>query len=316
MPAQALQILLIEDSQSDAALMQARLSSVTEFAFTVDHATRLSDAIEMMENSRYDAILVDLNLPDSSGLDTVRKTRKAAGETPVIVLTAMDDRTLVAEAIENGADSYLVKDKADGNRIAVGVLWAMRNRQSEKKQVFASNNEGYFSFETFLRNEGKSLRKSVRDGMPLFQALEKLLTSIETSTESKMLLSVLLLDEQKRLHLGAAPSLPEAYNKAVDGMESGPTAGSCGTAAHCGHPVYVVDIETDPLWKEFKALALPHGLRACWSLPIIGSNQEILGTLATYYLEKRGPSDAEKTLMKTAEEVCASIILASRERKA
>jgi DNA-binding response OmpR family regulator len=124
-----LRILLIEDSASDAKLMQTRLASVTDFAFSVDHATRLSQGISAMSLQKFDAILLDLNLPDSTGLDTLRATREAAGTIPIIVLTAMDDRTLVTESMENGADSYLVKDKTDGNRIAVGILWAIRNRE-------------------------------------------------------------------------------------------------------------------------------------------------------------------------------------------
>lgn len=124
------QILLIEDSASDATLMQTRLGAVSEFEFEIAHATRLGEGISMIAQQKYDAILLDLNLPDSTGLDTVRRTREAAVTTPIIVLTAMDDRELVSEAMHHGADSYLVKDKSDGNRIAVGILWAIRNRGS------------------------------------------------------------------------------------------------------------------------------------------------------------------------------------------
>lgn len=123
-------ILLIEDSPSDALLMQNRLSSVQEFEFEVAHVERLADGIARAESERFDAVLLDLNLPDSTGLETIRSLRKTFDALPIIVLTSMEDRDLIVESMSNGADSYLVKDKTDGNRMAVGILWAMRNRGS------------------------------------------------------------------------------------------------------------------------------------------------------------------------------------------
>ena len=77
-----------------------------------------------------------------------------------------------------------------------------------------------------------------------------------------MLASVLLMDaDGKHLKHGAAPSLPDDYNRAMDGEEIGPAVGSCGTSAFRNEPVYVSDIATDPLWTDFKNLALSHGLK-------------------------------------------------------
>lgn len=122
------QILLIEDSVSDATLMQTRLRTVSEFEFQVEHVTRLQEGLAKLGANEYDAILLDLNLPDSFGLDTIIKAKENAGQTPIIVLTATDDRSLVSDALNSGAASYMVKDKSDGNRIAVGILWAIRNK--------------------------------------------------------------------------------------------------------------------------------------------------------------------------------------------
>ena len=102
-------------------------------------------------------------------------------------------------------------------------------------------------------------------------ALSEVLTGIATALEELVpgsRCSVLLLDPAyATLHHGAAPSLPTAYNQAIDGVEIGPGVGSCGTAAHFGHAIVVTDIENDPLWADFRDLALQHGLRACWSTP-------------------------------------------------
>ena len=101
-------------------------------------------------------------------------------------------------------------------------------------------------------------------------------------------ISILLLDG-KQLHHGAAPSLPHAYCEAIDGVTIGPNVGSCGTAAFTKKQVIVTDIEHDPLWADFKDVALTNGLRACWSSPIFSSTNEVLGSFAIYYLEPTNP---------------------------
>jgi len=127
---------------------------------------------------------------------------------------------------------------------------------------------------------------------PLPEILETLCVSIEKNY-SGLLCSVLVLDSDgKTLRHGAAPALPKEYSQAIDGVQAGPCAGSCGTAVHRRQAVIVSDIATDPLWAEYRHLALPHGLRACWSTPIDSQEGGILGTFAIYYREPRMP-DAE-----------------------
>jgi GAF domain-containing protein len=134
---------------------------------------------------------------------------------------------------------------------------------------------------------------------PLSQILEVLVHTAETQSEGSFLGSILLLDEDgKHLRHGAAPSLPAAYNKAIDGLAIGPSVGSCGTAAHFGHAIFVTDIARDPLWTNFRDLALGHGLRACWSTPFLSTDGCVLGTLALYYREPRGPSESDRDMVK------------------
>lgn len=103
-----------------------------------------------------------------------------------------------------------------------------------------------------------------------------------------------------RLRYGAAPSLPQTYSRAVDGIPIGPKNGSCGTAAYRKEPVIVTDILEDPLWDGYRNLAIHHGLRACWSTPLLSSHGEVLGTLAMYYHSPRHPSPADVQLVGTA----------------
>ena len=144
----------------------------------------------------------------------------------------------------------------------------------------------------------KRVLEDIARGEPLLNILDSLCRVIENHSRG-MLCSILLLEpEGKRLLHGAAPSLPEVYNKAIHGLLIGPKAGSCGTAAYHGKAVIVSDIAVDPLWKDFRDLGLAHGLRACWSTPIISSGGRVLGTFAMYYREPRTPDDYDRQLIE------------------
>jgi PAS domain S-box-containing protein len=116
---------------------------------------------------------------------------------------------------------------------------------------------------------------------------------------SGSLSSILLLDpDNNRLRHGAAPSLPASYTEAIDGNAIGPNEGSCGTAAYRAESVIVSDIATDPLWADYRELALAHGLRACWSTPILSKEGGVMGTFAIYYRGPRSPDPQEQNLME------------------
>ena len=107
---------------------------------------------------------------------------------------------------------------------------------------------------------------------------------------SDMVGSVLLLsDDGRHVRHGAAPHLPLAYWSALDGARIGPQAGSCGTAMYRKKPVIVDDIANDPLCRPWRGLALKHGLRSCWSMPIAARHGRVLGSFALYYKEVRKP---------------------------
>ena len=129
-------------------------------------------------------------------------------------------------------------------------------------------------------------------GDSLSAVLTRDLLAVEAAADTDMLTSILLLDDRKLKH-GAAPNLPPAFCTAIDGTEIGPSVGSCGTAAYYGRPVYVVDIANDPLWADYRDLALAHGLRACWSTPIFDDQGAVAGTFAIYHLQPRAPTSEE-----------------------
>jgi diguanylate cyclase (GGDEF)-like protein len=134
-------------------------------------------------------------------------------------------------------------------------------------------------------------------------SLQETLNAINTMIEKQLtdtISSILLLDEtSKSLTTASAPHLPDAYNHAIDGVAIGPKTGSCGTAAYRNEMVIVEDIASDPLWENYSDLALPHGLRACWSMPIRNYQGEVLGTFALYHRKPNRPNDSEIELIRS-----------------
>jgi PAS domain S-box-containing protein len=143
----------------------------------------------------------------------------------------------------------------------------------------------------------KRLLEMIAKGDSLALILDALCRLVEELADG-CLSSILLLDPNtNRLRHGSAPSLSTKYAEAIDGIVIGQSVGSCGTAAYRREPVIVSDIATDPLWADYREMALAHGLRACWSTPILSSERKVLGTFAIYYREPRNPSRQEHELM-------------------
>jgi DNA-binding CsgD family transcriptional regulator len=164
-----------------------------------------------------------------------------------------------------------------------------------------------------LESEGRILQLLAR-GAPSRTVLRELVLAIERLS-GDMTGSVLLLaaDGQHATH-GAAPHLPPSYWKAIDGLRIGPAAGSCGTAMHTRKPVIVEDVASDPLWADYRQLALPHGLRACWSMPILSTRGEVLGAFALYYRQPRRPTQQELRLVGVAAQLAALAIVGARDQ--
>ena len=128
----------------------------------------------------------------------------------------------------------------------------------------------------------KRMLALIAAGTPLREVLDVLMHTLEAKLTPGTLASILLVDAQGKLRPGSAPSLPATYTACLDGLPTGPNLGSCGTAAHTQQLVVVRDIATDPRWEGYRSMALDHGLAACWSTPIIGTDGKTLGTFALY----------------------------------
>ena len=144
---------------------------------------------------------------------------------------------------------------------------------------------------TKIRHESRTKVLSlIMDDAPISHILATIVSDIE-SAHSPMLCSILLLDDDGvHLSVASAPSLPKFYTSAIHGIAIGAQVGSCGTAAYLKQRVIVADIQTDPLWHNYKDLAAAAHLGSCWSEPILNSNGEILGTFAMYHQHPYTPT--------------------------
>jgi len=158
-----------------------------------------------------------------------------------------------------------------------------------------------------LRSIQRDILVAIASGQNLSIIMNELCRRVEFLAPD-LICSILMVDETGCLRTLASPSLPVEYSKAVDGVPIGPMIGSCGTAAYLGQPVEVTDIATDPRWQNFKHLALPHGLRACWSSPIVGREQQVIGTFAFYFREPRGACAFERQVVAASLHICAIAI--------
>lgn len=160
----------------------------------------------------------------------------------------------------------------------------------------------------------RTLLEAIALGTPLIQVLGQIVRLIEGQARD-MLCSIVLVDPQGRIGPVVAPSIPVAFTRAIEGQQIGPTAGSCGTAAFIGKPVIVEDIATDPLWDNYRHLALPHGLRACWSTPIFAPDGTVTGTFAMYYSGVRKPAAREVEWIDAATHLASIAIQSDRSKQ-
>ena len=228
----------------------------------------------------------------------------------VLDFVAPDSRAMVAEAVSAGEekvyehqlqrkDGTVFTAEANARAMQFGGrrvrITALRDI-TERKQV----------------EKEKGIEKKVLESLARGGPLPEILTGFVLAYEELlpgMRGSVLLLDlDGRHLRHGAAPHLPPDYCQAIDGVEIGPQVGSCGTAAYTRKSTMVEDIAGDPLWSDFKNLALMHGLSACWSVPIQGAADRVLGTFAFYSDVPRAALPGEMALLERGAQLASLAI--------
>ncbi len=229
------------------------------------------------------------------------------------------DRVALARAVHDGEvieDEDLLYVNATGRRIILRTnAGPIRNAEGAivaAVSVFQDVTERVRDQQ--LLASQRDILADIARGKPLTQVLTRIVHDVEELSEFRPRVSVLLRSaDGLRLEHGAAPSLPAAYNEAIDGIEIGPTAGSCGTAAHRGQTVVVQDTNADPLWRDFRELAGAHGLRACWSTPVFATDGELVATFAVYHDHPYEPTEGDRRLVELMARTTAVAIERARD---
>lgn len=135
---ETISLLLVEDNPADADLVREALADAKGARFTIQHADRLAQALERLRGGGFDAVLLDLTLPDSQGVGTFVSVLATAPHTPVLVLSGIDDEGIALEAVERGAQDYLVKGQVDSHWLPRAIRYAMQRKRAEE-QIRAMN---------------------------------------------------------------------------------------------------------------------------------------------------------------------------------
>lgn len=154
--------------------------------------------------------------------------------------------------------------------------------------------------EGFQQQELQGARNAVLDKLlarsPLTQILDDISRRLQ-GLNPHMLVSIMLLDQQRCLHVASAPCLPVSYCQAIDGIQAAPEVGACGHAACSGELTIAEDLDCHPYWRSHREQTQAAGLRACWSLPFKDDHGRVLGTFGIYYAQPTRPSEADIALV-------------------
>ena len=131
----SINILLIEDNEGDVRLIREMLKDVSSLAFKVEASGLLIKALKIFENRKFDAILLDLNLPDSVGIETVSSTLKVIRDTPIIILTGLNEESLAISTVKMGVQDYLVKEQLNSMVLVRSIQYAIERKKTEQKLI-------------------------------------------------------------------------------------------------------------------------------------------------------------------------------------
>jgi len=154
---QPIQLLLIEDNRDAAFLIRKLLEEIKPGAFHITHVERLAAGFKHVSAQPVDAILLDLSLPDSTGLETLTRVRAHQPSAPIIVMTSLDDETIALEAVRQGAQDYLIKGRSDGELIARAIRYAIERTRAEEtlrvseerfRSILDNIEDGYYEVDT------------------------------------------------------------------------------------------------------------------------------------------------------------------------
>ncbi len=193
----ALHILIVEDNPADVRLIQEMLNESRGNALRFEHAAALSDALALLDNSPADVILLDLSLPDSRGIETLAKIQEKAPHTPIIVLTGMEDQSLAMQAVQTGAQDYLIKGEVVSVLLSRSIQYAIERKQIElsiKENEEKARAISDSSIDAIIMIDGKGTVSYIN------KSAERMFGYDESEIIGKKLHSMIVSDEARKMY--------------------------------------------------------------------------------------------------------------------
>lgn len=266
-----IRILLVEDNPGDARLVEEALADGRFGIFALTHAEKLSDGVALLHQQTFDAILLDLSLPDSSGLDTLRHILEHESHLPVIVLTMLSDAHLGVQAVHAGAQDYLQKGRGDQELLARSIRYAIeRNRlllelhQARQQEQAARNAKEIAAIEQLSQDGRTAVTAQLYNAAPLRESHSAIFE--EMTAQYKIILNQCLERRAYKVEINTSDPLREMAHQ-LGFLHAGPRD--------------VVDIHTYALRRQVRNAGLQRAQASIEEGRLLVL--ELMGYLASYY---------------------------------
>ena len=250
-----------------------------------------------------DEVLKSMDAEGYLGCPIVSSSGKILGHIAIIDTNPLENERELITLVQ--AFSALASSEIERNQAALGDI-GRRNKEQD------------------LRDSELIILEMIAQNKPEKEIFTQLCLAMEKQASSKAFASVLLVNEDATcLQLAAAPSFNKQVQEALDGLTIDECSGSCAAAVFRKSPVFVIDVQTDPLWKKFREFAKEQHIEACWSMPFLSEAGDVLGSFALTHSIIIEPTESDIRLMKvaahlagiTVEKIKAQKALTSSEEK-
>jgi signal transduction histidine kinase/DNA-binding response OmpR family regulator len=341
-----LNILYIEDNQADVRILKEYLLTSGNDIQVIDSPT-LSHAIKQLRSQKFDAILADMGLPDSNGLETLQEIMKLDLKAPVIIMTGLDDEEMALQALKEGAADYLVKNRLNSENILRTIRYSIErkkllddlqklNDELEQKvqdrtlDLAHANKSLEIELEQRRKNElelqklNRTLNAQSKSSHAMLNAKEELafmkeFCNIITNDCSYAMvwIGIAFDDENKSVHPVASAGFEDGYLETlkISWADTERGRGPTGSAIRTGKPFICRNMLTDPCFKPWRKEAIKRGYRSSIVLPL-KTPDSVIGSLSIYSYEPDPFSESEAILLLELANDLAQGINAIRLRQA